>query len=127
MAPRHPRCILTLAMARAQPQAIRTDLERKMCLACGHRGRHLQGEKGLITFQCPNCGADLYSRPPRSYAELEGFVAPVTRRIAVSNPPRPLLPAPVKRRARLLERLLVWSIALTLGVITSAGILATLL
>lgn len=98
-----------------------------MCLACGHRGRHLQGEKGLITFQCPNCGADLYSRPPRSYAELEGFVAPVVRRIAVSDLPRRQISAPIRRRARLLERVLVWSIALTVGVIASAGIVAGLL
>jgi hypothetical protein len=44
----------------------------KACLACGYRGPSLQGRTRAV--RCPSCGADLYSRPPRSYAELEGFV-----------------------------------------------------
>ena len=49
----------------------------KACLACGYRGPSLQGRARAV--RCPSCGADLYSRPPRSYAELEGFV-PMTER-----------------------------------------------
>ena len=111
-------------------QAIRADLERKVCLSCGYRGRLLQGERGLITFQCPSCGADLYARPPRSYAELEGFVEP---------PPSPRLdfsPRPAKRparrqraraRGRVLERLLICTLALTFSVAVTGGVLAALL
>lgn len=44
-----------------------------MCLDCGYRGRELQGERILVTFTCPSCQADLYARPARSYAEMEGL------------------------------------------------------
>jgi len=44
----------------------------KACLTCGYRGASIQGRRRAL--RCPGCGADLYSRPPRSYAELEGFV-----------------------------------------------------
>jgi len=44
----------------------------KTCLSCGYRGSSIQGRRRAI--RCPGCGADLYTRPPRSYAELEGFV-----------------------------------------------------
>ncbi len=47
-----------------------------MCLDCGFDGAELQGERGTMTFVCPTCGADLYARPARSYAEMEGFCAP---------------------------------------------------
>ena len=36
-----------------------------MCLRCGLAVRRQRG------FVCPDCGEDWYSRPPRSYAELE--------------------------------------------------------
>lgn len=45
-----------------------------MCLGCGFDGPELQGERGSLTFVCPGCSADLYARPARSYAEMEGFV-----------------------------------------------------
>jgi len=44
----------------------------KTCLSCGYRGPALQGPARAL--RCPGCGADLYARPPRSYAELEGFL-----------------------------------------------------
>lgn len=50
-----------------------TRLRRKVCLDCGYRGRELQGLRGESTFICPRCLADLYSRPPRTYAEMEGL------------------------------------------------------
>lgn len=47
-------------------------LSKRMCLSCGYDGLELQrGQPSCWT--CPECHADLYSRPPRSYAELEGF------------------------------------------------------
>jgi hypothetical protein len=45
-----------------------------MCLACGYRGPDLQAGRAVSVLRCPECGEDLYSRPPRSYRELEGFV-----------------------------------------------------
>ncbi len=108
-------------------QAVRSDLERKMCLSCGHRGRHLQGEKGLITVQCPACGADLYARPPRSYAELEGFIPPTPRRISVAAPPHARPPEAPATSARLAERAIFWSIGLVFIAVSGAGILATLI
>lgn len=45
----------------------------KLCLACGYDGPELQEHAPDETFECPRCGADLYARPARSYAELEGL------------------------------------------------------
>ena len=44
-----------------------------MCLGCGFDGRGLQTGHAEPAWKCPKCGADLYSRPPRSYAEMEGL------------------------------------------------------
>jgi len=49
-------------------------LKRRRCLYCGYDGRILQGERREHTWLCPRCGEDLYARPPRSYAEMEGLV-----------------------------------------------------
>lgn len=116
-------------MAQAN-KAIRVEHERKMCLACGYRGRILQGERGLITFQCPSCGCDLYARPPRSYAELEGFVVPAPARHPILAIPATARPHNRRRRAHrglIAERLLAVSIGITLGVATTGGLLAILL
>lgn len=51
-------------------------LQRRLCPSCGYHGRELQGERGQRTFVCPACHCDLYARPARSYAEMEGFVEP---------------------------------------------------
>jgi predicted RNA-binding Zn-ribbon protein involved in translation (DUF1610 family) len=48
----------------------------KTCLSCGYRGPELQGRRGRYQFVCPECGTDLYERPARSYAELEGLAEP---------------------------------------------------
>lgn len=46
-----------------------------MCLSCGHTGAELQPthRASQFVYECPCCGADLYARPPRSYAEMEGI------------------------------------------------------
>lgn len=44
-----------------------------MCLGCGYDGPLLQGDPGAEAWTCPSCSSDLYARPPRSYAEMEGF------------------------------------------------------
>ncbi|TVQ63531.1 MAG: hypothetical protein EA379_03870 [Phycisphaerales bacterium] len=65
-----------------------TRLTARLCLACGYRGRELQGEEGELTIRCPVCGEDLYSRRARSYAEMEGIeVAPDT---PTSDPSAPI-------------------------------------
>lgn len=54
--------------------------QRRRCVYCGYAGMAIQ--LGAETVACPSCGGDLYSRPPRTYLEMEGFVPP--------EPPRPL-------------------------------------
>jgi predicted RNA-binding Zn-ribbon protein involved in translation (DUF1610 family) len=116
-------------MAQAH-KAIRVEHERKMCLSCGYRGRILQGERGLITFQCPSCGCDLYARPPRSYAELEGFVVPEPARppaLTIPTPPPSRAARGRTRRGVILERLLAWSIAVILAIAIFGGLAAALI
>lgn len=79
-----------------------SEASQRRCLRCGHAGAELQrrsagAEGGLgggmlgrpggrarradeaagvvdgVVLRCPVCGEDLYARPPRSYAELEGL------------------------------------------------------
>lgn len=45
----------------------------RVCLDCGYRGRELQNDAADAPIRCPICGADLYSRRARSYAEMEGI------------------------------------------------------
>ncbi|USN99361.1 MAG: hypothetical protein H6810_01405 [Phycisphaeraceae bacterium] len=46
---------------------------RRRCASCGFDGRALQGDRGRLVFDCPACGADLYARPPVTYAQMEGL------------------------------------------------------
>ena len=99
-----------------------------MCLSCGHDGRDLQGEGGPASWSCPRCGADLYARPPRSYAELEGldeapastaFEAGATRgyrRLEFTHGPHPM-----KSRRRGTRRRFI---AAVLGGVCVAGLVA---
>jgi hypothetical protein len=43
---------------------------RRQCVACGYGGRFVDrpGQSN-----CPRCACDFSSRPPRSYAEMEGL------------------------------------------------------
>ena len=49
-------------------------LNDRCCLTCGYRGRELQGRRGAERLVCPRCRQDLYARPARTYAEMEGLV-----------------------------------------------------
>ncbi len=70
-------------------------LDERMCLACGYRGPDLQGDRAAGVLRCPDCGEDLYSRPPRSYRELEGFGEEGVRVC-----PSPVTPEPKRSRGR---------------------------
>ncbi len=60
-----------------------------MCLSCGYRGPDLQGERAIEVLRCPDCGEDLYSRPARSYHEMEGFVEAEIETRPLVELPRP--------------------------------------
>lgn len=61
-------------------------LDDRCCLTCGYRGRELQGRRGQDRLVCPRCRQDLYARPIRSYAEMEGLSEPTT---SAALEPRP--------------------------------------
>lgn len=44
-----------------------------VCLYCGYRGRAARRAKQDHIYFCPVCAGDWYSRPPRSYREMEGL------------------------------------------------------
>jgi predicted RNA-binding Zn-ribbon protein involved in translation (DUF1610 family) len=58
-------------------------LLQRACLRCGYRGLELQRLDETAAYRCPACGQDLYARPPRSYAEMEGLP------VALPAPERP--------------------------------------
>lgn len=88
-------------------------MTRRRCCECGFDGPPLQGSRGELALRCPQCDADLYERPPRSYAELEGFV-----RKPAEAPPAP---APAATPASGLVPMLVWG---AIGVLAVAAGLA---
>ncbi|MBX3358736.1 MAG: hypothetical protein KF745_09930 [Phycisphaeraceae bacterium] len=59
-------------MSRADASTL-SRLHERLCPSCGYRGRDLPVASDSHDFECPSCGADLYARPPRSYAEMEGL------------------------------------------------------
>lgn len=71
-------------------------LTDRCCLTCGFRGRELQGRRGRERLVCPQCRQDLYARPARTYAEMEGLIEPP---VLVTSPAE----SPIKRRVSLLR------------------------
>ncbi len=62
-------------------------MHTKVCPRCGYHGWEVQpaasDEVRADVFECPSCGGDLYARPPRSYAEMEGLAElPGSQRLA---------------------------------------------
>lgn len=53
----------------------RRDLQTRVCVGCGYRGKELQSDLRALKYECPVCGEDLYARPPRSYWEMEALGA----------------------------------------------------
>jgi hypothetical protein len=67
-------------------------IHRKLCLACGFDGHEIQHLRFAECTTCPHCGEDLGTRPPRSYAELEGLdddLGPILRPTRGPQPIRP--------------------------------------
>ncbi len=99
----------------------------KTCLSCGYRGPALQGPARAL--RCPGCGADLYARPPRSYAELEGFLpSEDTIDLHVSGSTRRGRGQRMRRARSLALRVLVMGMIITppLVVVAAAGALAAI-
>ncbi len=100
-----------------------------MCLGCGFDGPELQGERGSLTFVCPGCDADLYARPARSYAEMEGFVEPNDSGACRWTPVRSAFDARVghaRPPARALDARAV-ALAWAIGLLAFAGATLTIL
>ena len=99
----------------------------KTCLACGYRGPSLQGPDRAV--RCPSCGEDHYSRPPRSYAELEGFI-PVEETDDLTAHPsrRPSRKQRLQHTRVFAVRVMVMALIITppLVVVAAAGALAAI-
>lgn len=84
-------------------------LLQRACLRCGYRGHELQRLDETTTYRCPGCGQDLYARPPRSYAEMEGLpvaLPPPEQAVPSTARPLPGRRAPRGWPARFFEALL---------------------
>lgn len=135
-APANPGYIRGMARL-AHPR--RASITDRMCLACGYRGPELQpaDTDGCVpgVFECPCCRADLYARPARSYAEMEGlpFPAPaprdrgaVSRRIILFPRRGPAAAAPSEARAasrlwRVAECLAAMTLMIVVVAVATAG------
>ena len=73
LVPASNRAVYSGIMAIARV-ASSSPLVQRTCLRCGYRGDELQRLGELAAYRCPDCGQDLYARPPRSYAEMEGLI-----------------------------------------------------
>lgn len=102
-------------------------MTQQRCVGCGLRA--VAGNPvGTPRGACPRCGIDWLERPPRSYAELEGFeIALSTEANQSSDAPSStrVLP-PHKRVFRILEVGLFLLVVLVALAVASANIVAAL-
>ncbi len=56
-----------------------------LCVYCGFRGRAATNARAKHIFHCPDCGGDWYSRPPRSYREMEALDLPDVAGVAITS------------------------------------------
>lgn len=98
----------------------------KTCLACGYRGPALEGPERAL--RCPSCGEDLYARPPKSYAELEGFLPSDDTIDMHSRPAQGTRRRRIGQARSLAVRVLVMALIITppLVVVAAAGALAAI-
>jgi hypothetical protein len=97
-------------------KTVSTRLARRRCVSCGYDGALLRN--GLAD-RCVRCGCDLYERPARSYAEMEGFVE-------IEPEPEDLTPSPpaTAEEARTIERWLVLCLGSAILIVAAATLLA---
>ncbi|GAB4516286.1 MAG: hypothetical protein Tsb0013_20890 [Phycisphaerales bacterium] len=84
-------------------------LTRRRCVACGCEHPSFAAPIERRPSWCPSCGEDLYARPPRSYAEMEGLA-----QFPVRHHPR-------RSMLVFFER----SIAIALGLVVTLGLFAS--
>jgi hypothetical protein len=94
-------------------------MTQRRCVGCGLRAETGQAGKALPGV-CPRCGIDWSTRPPQSYAELEGFEIEV--RPAVVEPDVPGGRERPNRRTKALRAL---EIGLFLLLVTTALLVAS--
>lgn len=85
-------------------------------MACGYDGALLRNGEAE---RCPRCACDLISRPPRSYAEMEGLIG---QPIRVSN----TTDAGTPPDARQIERWLLFAFLAIIFIISIAGLVVEL-
>lgn len=77
----------------------------------------------MSVFVCASCGEDLYSRPARSYLEMEGLVderAEILRFVATAGGQRPA-PSPAPRQRRWNHRVMRRFVLGTMLTVASVG------
>lgn len=79
-------------------------------MQCGYDGPAIRASR---TTHCVLCGCDLAQRPPRSYAELEGF-------ITMLPAPEPVDVETDTRRVRIRQRWVAFSVCVTCAIATLA-------
>ncbi len=93
---------------------VNPELFVRRCVACGYDGALL---KGGLAARCARCGCDLKARPPRSYAEMEGFIG---QPITLDSPPGPEL-----THQSLIQRWLAFLFIVMLGFTVMAFLFAS--
>ncbi len=113
--------------------ARRAALGLRRCCACGYCGHFSQlgPERAKAGgAHCPRCGCDFSSRPPRSYAEMEGLnlIDPSWDDLTLGSRQRPLTPGDIRlMEAKVVERWLAFLFFLALAVAAMLGLVAQLM
>lgn len=90
-------------------QTLNHRLLTRRCVACGYDGSLLHAGHAEC---CANCGCDLKSRPPKSYAEMEGLLGqPIVLHTPLYEP------RPGERHERLVHRWLAFLFISLLGIL----------
>ena len=100
----------------ARVKSLREHLYSRRCMMCGYDGPQVQNHD--LDF-CIECGTDLRHRPPRSYAEMEGFLGQAVTIDSPLNDPR--------RRYRLMRHWFAFLMLTLSGVVLIGYLLAALL
>ncbi len=91
---------------------------RRQCVQCGLSAEAILATNGTL---CPRCGCDLVSRPPKSYAEMEGLLEMEVAPAASDALVRVRSDAAAARWLLVLVAVAAVSIAAVLGALLLAG------